>query len=128
MIKYALEIFRKLFLLSALLLQLTLNQLVHAQTFSNEIETSNKDDLVSLNMKSVDIKTLSAEVAKITGRKIVVHPEVNGVASIVTGEPISKNGLYAVFLSIMDVHEVELSDEGDHVFLRPKEKSSKVTK
>ncbi|MDQ3797013.1 MAG: type II secretion system protein GspD, partial [Pseudomonadota bacterium] len=66
--------------------------------------TSAQDKKVTLNLKDADIGTLIETVAEITGKNFVVDPRVKAKVTVISGEPISKDELYQVFLSVLQVH------------------------
>ncbi len=59
---------------------------------------------VTLNLKDADIRTLIETVAEITGKNFVVDPRVKARVSVVSGRPMSKDEIYQVFQSILQVH------------------------
>ena len=76
----------------ALLLSVALPaSLVHAQDFT-------------VNLKETDIQELIKFVAEVTGTTIVVDPAVKGKVKVVSSKPVSKDELYDLFLSILEVH------------------------
>lgn len=56
------------------------------------------------NLKDVDIHTLIETVATRTGRNFIVDPRVRATVTVITSEPVDADELYALFLSILDVH------------------------
>ncbi len=58
----------------------------------------------TVNLKETDIQELIKFVADATGTTIVVDPSVKGKVKVVSSKPVSKNELYDLFLSILDVH------------------------
>lgn len=59
---------------------------------------------VTLNLKGADLETLVETVAKATGKNFVLDPKVQGKVSVVSHKPVSGEELYAIFLSILEVH------------------------
>ncbi|MBF0434276.1 MAG: type II secretion system secretin GspD [Magnetococcales bacterium] len=59
---------------------------------------------VTLNLKGADLETLVETVAKATGKNFVLDPKVQGKVSVVSHKPVSGDELYAIFLSILEVH------------------------
>jgi general secretion pathway protein D len=58
----------------------------------------------TVNLKETDIQELIKFVAEATGTTIVVDPSVKGKVKVVSSKPVSKEELYELFLSILDVH------------------------
>ena len=58
----------------------------------------------TVNLKETDIQELIKFVAEVTGTTIVVDPAVKGKVKVVSSKPVSKEELYDLFLSILDVH------------------------
>jgi general secretion pathway protein D len=58
----------------------------------------------TVNLKETDIQELIKFVAEVTGTTIVVDPAVKGKVKVVSSKPVSKDELYDLFLSILDVH------------------------
>jgi general secretion pathway protein D len=58
----------------------------------------------TVNLKETDIQELIKFVAEATDTTIVVDPKVKGTVRVVSAKPVSKDELYDLFLSILDVH------------------------
>jgi general secretion pathway protein D len=58
----------------------------------------------TVNLKETDIQELIEFVAEVTGTTIVVDPAVKGKVKVVSSKPVSKDELYDLFLSILEVH------------------------
>jgi len=58
----------------------------------------------TVNLKDTDIQEFIKFVADVTGSTIVVDPGVKGKVRVISSKPVSKNELYDLFLSILDVH------------------------
>ncbi len=58
----------------------------------------------TVNLKETDIQELIQFVSEVTGTTIVVDPAVKGKVKVVSSKPVSKDELYDLFLSILDVH------------------------
>jgi len=59
---------------------------------------------MTLNLKGADLETLVETVAKATGKNFVLDPKVQGKVTVVSHHPVSGDELYAMFLSILEVH------------------------
>ena len=58
----------------------------------------------TVNLKDTDIQELIEFVAEATGTTIVVDPSVKGKVKVVSSKPVSRDELYDLFLSILEVH------------------------
>ena len=58
----------------------------------------------TVNLKDTDIQELIKFVAEATGTTIVVDPAVKGKVKVVSSKPVSREELYELFLSILEVH------------------------
>src|SRR5210317_1153613 len=58
----------------------------------------------TVNLKETDIQELIKFVAEATGTTIVVDPAVKGKVKVVSAKPVSREELYELFLSILEVH------------------------
>lgn len=58
----------------------------------------------TVNLKDTDIQELIKFVAEATGTTIVVDPAVKGKVKVVSSKPVSRDELYELFLSILEVH------------------------
>ncbi len=57
-----------------------------------------------LNFNDADIRSLITAVAEMTGRNIIIDPQVSGRVTVISSQPLSGEEVYAVFLSILRVH------------------------
>lgn len=56
---------------------------------------------VVVNMRGVDIRDVSEQIARITGRTIVLDPNVSGVVTVVSAEPLSANGVWELYQTVL---------------------------
>lgn len=57
-----------------------------------------------LNMENTDIKTLISTVADKTGKNFIIDPRVKGKVTVISHKPVTRDELYQIFLSILEVH------------------------
>ncbi len=57
-----------------------------------------------LNFNDVDIRALITAVAEMTGRNIIIDPQVAGRVTVISTQPMRRDEVYEVFLSILRVH------------------------
>ncbi|MBN7795427.1 type II secretion system secretin GspD [Parahaliea mediterranea] len=58
----------------------------------------------TVNLKETDIQELIKFVAEATSTTIVVDPSVKGKVKVVSAKPVTRDELYNLFLSILEVH------------------------
>ncbi|WP_341708232.1 type II secretion system secretin GspD [Halopseudomonas sp.] len=91
--------FRKQRLALALALSLgVVGGSVHAQSTAGTAD--NAEDLV-LNLRDADINGLIEIVSQETGINFIVDPRVRGQVNVVSGQPIRREDLYELFLSVL---------------------------
>ena len=59
---------------------------------------------VIVNMRDVDIAQVAEQVSRITGRTLVLDPSVKGVVNVVSAEPLSPDGVWDLFRSVLRVY------------------------
>lgn len=57
-----------------------------------------------LDFKDADIRALITAVADMTGRNIIVDPQVSGRVTVISSEPLAPDEVWEVFQSILRVH------------------------
>jgi general secretion pathway protein D len=57
-----------------------------------------------LNFTDADIRTVIGAVSEMTGKTMVIDPQVAGRVSVISTDPLDDQALYEVFLSILSVH------------------------
>ncbi len=77
------------------------------------------DDNLILNFKDADIRSLITAVADMTGRNIIVDPQVTGRVTVISSQPMAADEVYDVFLSILRVHGFTALDDGNVVRIVP---------
>ncbi len=74
---------------------------------------------VTLNLKDADIGALISTVAEITGKNFIVDPRVKAKITVISSKPMSKDEVYQVFLSILDVHGFAVVPSGSVLKIVP---------
>ena len=59
---------------------------------------------VIVNMRDVEIAQVAEQVSRITGRTLILDPAVKGVVNVVSAEPLSANGVWDLFRSVLRVY------------------------
>ncbi len=65
-----------------------------------------------INLRDADIATLAEQVSAITGRTLVLDPNLSGTVSVVSAEPLDEAGVWALFQSILRVRGFVAAQSG----------------
>jgi len=60
-------------------------------------------DQITLNFKNADITAVIDTVADLTGKTFIIDPRVKGMVNVVSSQPLSRDEVLGVFLSILEV-------------------------
>ena len=87
---------------SVLALSLLVGPVVQPGVVAAQVQTPAPvaDDVV-INMRGADIRDVADQVARITGRTLVIDPAVSGQVNVVSAEPLSRNGVWELFLQVL---------------------------
>lgn len=66
-----------------------------------------------INIKNADIHEFVAQVAEITGKTFVIDPRLKGNVTVISSESMDSKAVYALFLSVLRVHNFTASPSGD---------------
>jgi len=77
--------------------------LVAAPAFAADSKTA-ANDQITLNFHDTDINAIISTISQITGRNFIVDPRVKGKVTLVSGQKLSVDQVYDVFLSVLEVH------------------------
>ena len=56
-----------------------------------------------INLREADIQTLSEQVSEITGRSLILDPNVSGVVTVISTQPLDANGVWELYQSVLSV-------------------------
>ena len=73
----------------------------------------------TVNLKNVDIHTLIETVSSKTGKNFIVDPRVRATVTVISSEPVDAEKLYALFLSVLDVHGFAAVEAGSFTKIVP---------
>ena len=73
----------------------------------------------TLNFQDADIGTLIATISELTGKNFVIDPRVKGNVTVLSSEPMDADGVYATFLSILQVHGFAAVPAGNVIKIVP---------
>ncbi len=72
-----------------------------------------------INIKNADLKEFVAQVAAITGKTFVVDPRVKGNVTVISSTSMDQDAVYALFLSVLRVHNFIAMPSGDVIRITP---------
>lgn len=72
-----------------------------------------------VNLQDADIKAFINEVATITDQNFVLDPRINGNVTVISNRALSRDEIYQLFLSVMQVNGIAAIDSGTTVKLVP---------
>lgn len=70
-------------------------------------------DKWQINLKEADIGAFIGQVADITGKSFVIDPRVKGKVTVLSSEPMNKDAVYELFLSVLEVQGFVAVPAGD---------------
>ena len=63
----------------------------------------NAGDIV-VNMHDVEIAAVAEQISRLTGRTLILDPQVRGTVNVTSATPLSANGVWELFQSVLRVH------------------------
>jgi len=82
-------------------------------------QNGNGNQTWKINIKNADLKEFVAQVAAITGRTFVVDPRVKGNVTVISSTSMDQDAVYALFLSVLRVHNFIAMPSGDVIRITP---------
>ena len=76
---------------------------------------NNEQQTWQMATKQADIQEFVAQVAKITGKTFIVDPKLKGQVTVISDTPLGKDGVYALFLSVLRLQNYTAVPSGDVV-------------
>ena len=68
------------------------------------LSASAAEDTWKINLKNADIREFISQVSTITGRSFIIDPRVKGDVTVVSSTAMDRDGIYELFLSVLQVH------------------------
>lgn len=93
------------------LLKIVIFSLVLTLGFGSFVAQAQQD--WQINLKNADISAFIGQVSDITGKSFVIDPRVKGRVNVLSNEPLDKQGVYELFLSVLQVHGYAAVPAGD---------------
>jgi len=72
-----------------------------------------------INIKNADLREFVSQVAAITGKTFVVDPRIKGNVTVISSTPMDQEAVYALFLSVLRVHNFIAMPSGDIIRVIP---------
>ena len=63
-----------------------------------------EEETWKVNLKDADIRELVTQISNITGKSFVVDPRVKGKVTVISRDPMTRDAVYELFLSVLRVH------------------------
>ena len=82
-------------------------------------EAASGDNGHVLNFNDAEIRSLIAAVADMTGKNMIVDPQVSGKVTVISTQALDADEVYDMFLSILRVHGYTAVAEGNVVRILP---------
>jgi len=79
------------------------------------LSASAEEDTWKINLKNADIREFISQVSTITGRSFIIDPRVKGDVTVVSSTAMDRDGIYELFLSVLQVHGFAAVPSGDVV-------------
>lgn len=76
-------------------------------------DDQDKENTWRMTAKNADINEFVAQVAEITGKTFVIDPRLKGSVTVVSDAPMNRDGVYALFLSVLRLHNFTAIPSGD---------------
>jgi general secretion pathway protein D len=73
----------------------------------------------TVNYRDTELEEIVRFVAQVTGKTIIVDSKAKGRVQVISSQPLNKEQLYDLFLSILDVNGFAAVDTGDMVRIIP---------
>lgn len=83
------------------------------------VSSNSYAQLHTLNLQDAEIQTLVATVSEITGRTFIIDPSVTGKVTVISSASMDEKGIYAAFLSVLEVHGLAAVDNGNVIKIVP---------
>ncbi len=83
------------------------------QAYATDTTIEGPEQTWTVNFKETDIQELIRFVAKASKRTIIIDPKVKGKVQVISANPVNSEELYALFLSILEIHGFAAVDSGN---------------
>ncbi len=87
---------------------------------ANVYSQTDQEQKWQVNFKDSDIQEVIKFVADVTGKTVVIDPRVKGRVKVISAEPLSKQALYDLFLSVLEIQGFTAIEVGEVVRILPR--------
>lgn len=91
------------------------------------LSVHSEEHMHTLNLQDTEIRLLVETISDITGKNFVIDPEVSGKITVISGQPVSEDKIYDLFLSILSVNGFATETNGDTIKIIPIDKSNPLS-
>jgi general secretion pathway protein D len=85
----------------------------------NAAEKTEHPQQWTLNMKDAELRDLINEVGQITGKTMILDPQLNGKVTVQSNTAMDQKGIYSLFLTVLRSQGYAAMDQGDKVLILP---------
>lgn len=78
-----------------------------------------EEQTFTINFKDTELEEVVRFVAQVTGKTIIVDPKAKGRVQVISSQPLDKQQLYDLFLSILDVNGFAATESGGVIKIMP---------
>ena len=75
-------------------------------------QSSAQGDTYTINLRDADVSVLAEQVSQITGRTLVLHPDLQGEITVVSAQPLDQEGVWTLFQSVLKARGFVASQSG----------------
>ncbi|KRW59399.1 type II secretion system secretin GspD [Pseudomonas sp. TTU2014-080ASC] len=85
----------------------------------NAAEKAEHPQQWTLNMKDAELRDLINEVGQITGKTMILDPQLSGKVTVQSNTAMDQKGIYSLFLTVLRSQGYAAMDQGDKVLILP---------
>lgn len=78
-----------------------------------------QEENITLSLDDANITDLIRWASDITGKNIILHPNIQGRVTVIARQPMNKDEAYQVFLSVLQVHGLTVVEENSSLKVLP---------
>ncbi len=116
--------------MSFILIIISISNSAEELTFQEIIQQAQlfkKSGRAKLNFEKIDLKLLSYFIAELTGKNLVIDPNIKGDVSLIFSKPISIQQAWDIYTAILKSKNYNAIDKGSYVEIVPEGISRKTT-
>lgn len=105
--------------ISALQSQVRVSVFLTLAFLGPQIHAAEEEQTWKMNIRDADLKEFVMQIADITGKTFVVDPRIKGNVTVISSAAMDKDRIYALFLSVLRVHNTVAMPSGDIIRIIP---------